>query len=252
MSTSTVPRRRGPRRAVSEEKILDAALRLLDQGGPAAASVRRIAAQVGVAPNAIYTYFPDKAAVLRALAERLLGGVDHDVFADPEQHWRVRVESLALELRTTLTAHPGAVGLLVGGPLDGPSSMALNERLLRLFADAGLGPASAAQASYLLMVYVFGSVSHEVAGVRGGGPLPPEPERVAARRAELSAVPADRFPLTAAAAVTMAGFTSTEQYLWGLRNILAGLSARTGSEESDPSGPSSGDDGDPSRGAAAS
>jgi TetR/AcrR family tetracycline transcriptional repressor len=228
MSTPTVPRRRGPRRAVSEAKILDAALELLDQGGPAAASVRRIAAQVGVAPNAIYTYFPDKAAVLHALAERLLGGVDHDVFADPEQHWRVRVEALALELRATLTAHPGAVGLLVGGPLDGPSSMALNERLLQLFADAGLGPAAAAQASYLLMVYVFGSVSREVAGVRGGGRLPPEQERVAARRAELSAVPADRYPLTAAAAVTMAGSTSTEQYLWGLRRILAGLSAVAG------------------------
>ena len=72
----TEPARRtrpGPRRALTEDDILDAALSLLDDGGPAAASVRGIAAKVGVAPNAVYTYFPDKAAVVTALAERLLG-----------------------------------------------------------------------------------------------------------------------------------------------------------------------------------
>ena len=59
--------RRGPRRALTEEQVLDAALSLLDDGGANAASVRGIAARVGVAPNAVYTYFPDKAAVERAV-----------------------------------------------------------------------------------------------------------------------------------------------------------------------------------------
>jgi TetR/AcrR family transcriptional regulator, tetracycline repressor protein len=80
--------RRGPRRALTEDEILDAALSLLDDGGPSAASVRGIAARVGVAPNAVYTYFPDKAAVVKALVERLLGEVDHGVFADRAQPWR--------------------------------------------------------------------------------------------------------------------------------------------------------------------
>ena len=112
--------RRGPRRALTEDEILDAALGLLDGGGPAAASVRGIAAKVGVAPNAVYTYFPDKDAVIQALVERLLGEVDHDVFADRTQPWRPRVEALALELRHRLCAHPGAVPLMIGGPMDGP------------------------------------------------------------------------------------------------------------------------------------
>ncbi len=58
--------RPGPRRALTEDEILDAALSLLDEGGAAAASIRGIAAKVGVAPNAVYTYFPDKAAVVKA------------------------------------------------------------------------------------------------------------------------------------------------------------------------------------------
>src|SRR5688500_12386165 len=138
MSVSGMRGRRGPRRALTEDKILDAALTLLDDGGPDAASVRGIAARVGVAPNAVYTYFPDKAAVLKALVERLLGKVDHGVFADREQPWRQRVESLALELRALLAAHPGRVTLLIGGPMDGPHALALNERLLELLGDAGL------------------------------------------------------------------------------------------------------------------
>lgn len=88
--------RRGPRRALTEDEILDVALILLDHGGPDAASVRGIAARVGVAPNAIYTYFPDKAAVVKALVERLLGEVDHDVFADCDQPWRLRVQASTL------------------------------------------------------------------------------------------------------------------------------------------------------------
>jgi TetR/AcrR family transcriptional regulator, tetracycline repressor protein len=226
MSAPASRPRRGPRRALTEDEILDAALSLLDDGGPDAASVRGIAERVGVAPNAVYTYFSDKAAVMKALVERLLGEVDHDVFADRERPWRERVEALALELRERLTAHPGAVGLTVGGRLGGPNALALNERLLRLLADAGLDPADASRASYLLLVYIFGSLAREVADAQRGGPLPPESERVATRAAGFSAIPADQFPLSAAAATTMAAHVSTEQYLWGLRRILDGLPSR--------------------------
>ncbi|MDT5120445.1 MAG: TetR/AcrR family transcriptional regulator, tetracycline repressor protein [Mycobacterium sp.] len=221
------PRRRprGPRRALTEEEILDAALSLLDHGGPDAASVRGIAARVGVAPNAIYTYFPDKAAVVKALVERLIGEVDHDVFADRERPWRERVEALALELRARLSTHPGAVSLLVSGPLDGLHALTLTERLLQLLADAGLEPIDAARASYLLIVYVIGSIALEVADVNPTGPLPSESERVASRAAGLAATPTERFPRIAAAATTMSSYISTQQYLWGLHRVLDGIAA---------------------------
>jgi AcrR family transcriptional regulator len=233
----SVRRRPGPRRFLSEDEILDAALTLLDGGGANAASVRGIAAKVGVAPNAVYTYFPDKAAVVKALVERLLGEVDHDVFADRAQPWRLRVESLALELRERLMAHPGAVPLMIGGPMNGPHARALNERLLELLGDAGLNPDDAARAAYLLIVYVFGSIALEVADLEEPGPPPPEAERVAARRVAFSTEPADDYPRAAAAAATMAGYISTEQYIWGLHRLLDGMTASTtaGRKASPPS-----------------
>jgi AcrR family transcriptional regulator len=219
-------RRPGPRRALTEDEILDAALDLLDEGGRDAASVRGIAARVGVAPNAVYTYFPGKAAVIAALAERLLGSVDHDVFADRQRPWRERVEALALELRQRLSAHPGAVGLMMSGRMDGPHAFALNERLLQLLADAGLDPPDAARAAHLFFVYVFGSLGLELAGAEHAGPLPPESDRVATRLAALAETPTDRFPVTAAAITTIASHVATEQYLWGLHRTLDGIAAR--------------------------
>lgn len=218
--------RRGPRRALTQGQILDAALSLLDAGGANAASVRGVAAKVGVAPNAVYTYFPDKAAVLKALVERLLGEVDHAALADRDQPWRQRVESLALELRARLVAHPGAVPLMIGGPMDGPQALALNERLLELLSDAGLGPTNAARAAYLLMVYVFGSIALEVADVQQPGPLPAESERIATRQLAFAAIPTGQYPRAAAATAAMAGYISTEQYTWGLHRVLDGITSQ--------------------------
>ena len=217
--------RRGPKRALTESQILDAALDLLDEGGPAAASVRGIATRVGVVPNAVYTYFPDKAAVVKGLVERLLGEVRESAPVVPGRPWRESVEDLAVALRRHLSAHPGAVPLMIGGPIDGPNALALGERLLDLLAEAGLGPEDAARASYLLITYTFGSIALEVAEAHSNGPLPPEAERVAGRLAAFAMTPEEVYPRTAAVAPTMAAYVSTDQYLFGLHRVLDGIEA---------------------------
>jgi len=218
-------RRPGRRRALSEEVILDAALHLLDEGGIGAASIRSIAARVGVAPNAVYTYFPNKAAVIQAVVERILGEVEHDAVVDVARPWRERAESLALHLRERVLAHPAAVPLMIGGPMDGLNALTLNEQLLDLLGDAGLTPTDAARASYLVIVYVFGSMALEVAHGPDSGQLPAEADRVATRRQGFSAIPAASFPRSAAAADTLAAFITTEQYVWGLHRLLDGITA---------------------------
>lgn len=100
---------------------------------------------------------------------------------------------------------------MIGGPKDGAHALGLNERLLELFADAGLDPVDAARAAYSLVVYVFGSLALEMAGVDEPGPLPPEDKRMASRRRVLSARSADQYPRAAAAAATMAAYVTTEQ-----------------------------------------
>lgn len=65
------PRTRKPRGqgASRRGEILEAATRLFLDEGVAQATMRRIAAAVGVSPTALYVYFPDKDAILQAIAE---------------------------------------------------------------------------------------------------------------------------------------------------------------------------------------
>lgn len=228
--TAEVRRVRGRRRTLDEEQILEAALSLLASRGADSVSVRGIASRVGVAPNAVYTYFPDKASVVRALAERILGEVDHGAFDDRDLPWRERIHALAADLRARLIARPGAIDLLLAGPLDGPNALALVETLLAILADAGLSPDDAARASHLLIVHSLGSIALEVAELDRPGPVLPEEQRVLRRQAALRAVPADRYPRTASAADVMAGFITTEQFTWGLDRVLDGLSVQRSSE----------------------
>ena len=117
---------------------------------------------------------------------------------------------------------------MLGGPMNGPRALALNERLLELLADAGLDPTDAARAAYLLLVYVFGSIALEVADLHRPGPLPPESERVASATPRLRGGPGRAPSPHRAAAATLAGYISTEQYLWGLHRVLDGITAHTG------------------------
>jgi AcrR family transcriptional regulator len=50
-------------------KITQAARKLLDRGGAEGVTMRRVAQKVGITPMAIYRHFPDRAALLNALAD---------------------------------------------------------------------------------------------------------------------------------------------------------------------------------------
>lgn len=78
-----VLRRVTPRQArarASVEAILEAAAQILEAGGEAAFNTNAVAERAGVSIGAVYRYFPDKRAILVALAEREQGKID-DVMA---------------------------------------------------------------------------------------------------------------------------------------------------------------------------
>jgi AcrR family transcriptional regulator len=52
------------------DRISDVALRILEEEGPAAVSMRRIARAVGITPMAIYHHFPDRDALLHSVTDR--------------------------------------------------------------------------------------------------------------------------------------------------------------------------------------
>jgi AcrR family transcriptional regulator len=58
----------------TRDRLIDAAARLLDEGGPAAVTLREVGRLAGVSHNAPYKHFTDKQDLLAAVAARELSG----------------------------------------------------------------------------------------------------------------------------------------------------------------------------------
>jgi AcrR family transcriptional regulator len=123
----------------TRDRILDAALTLVERDGIAAATTKRIAAEARLAEGSLYNHFPDKAELLVALVlERLpsiravfvsLGAADGKPFADR------LAEALA-----AMIAFYGRTQPIVGGIVADPT---LLERCRQRFRETGYGPQSA-------------------------------------------------------------------------------------------------------------
>jgi AcrR family transcriptional regulator len=106
--------------------LLDAAERLIDEGGPDAASVRAVADEVGTTTRAVYSVFGSKQGLLEALATRLFEELNHAIEALPETDDPAAdlVEGGLRAWRTTVLAHPSLYRLV----------------FLRVVPDLELGP----------------------------------------------------------------------------------------------------------------
>ena len=63
------------RELLSRERILGAALRVVDEEGMGALSMRRLGAELGVNPMSIYHHLPDKGAVVSGLVGLVFSGM---------------------------------------------------------------------------------------------------------------------------------------------------------------------------------
>jgi AcrR family transcriptional regulator len=205
--------------------VVETALARVNAGGPEALSIRGVAADLGVRPNALYTYVADRADLEREIVDALLARADPRLLDGPPVGWRGRIHRYAQALRSVLLAHPGSAPLFMTAPMDGRHALAVGEGLLSALGDAGLDDAEASRGEYLVLVYVLGSVALEVAETDGRPPLAPEEVRIGDRRTALAGIDPAVYPRTARTAGIAAQWISTEQFAWGLERVLDGIAA---------------------------
>lgn len=134
--------RRGPRGDISRQRILAAADELLRaQDSIDGISLRTVAAKVGVAANALYTYFPSLRAIWHDLGDERLGLLQPEDLLDmPCRHCAL------LELATradAVTQISGTLSLLRAQPILGRHSFRLSETIMHLTEDAQIHPRDA-------------------------------------------------------------------------------------------------------------
>lgn len=176
----------GARPALNRDRILRAALAVIDRDGLDAFSMRRLGTELGVDPMAVYRHLPNKGAVLDGIVELIWSrGIDLDA-TERAPDWRVAIAVAMRSVRAELLRHPNAVALLATHPLASTEEQYLFlERLLERLEFDGL-PAGADLLALLnvLAMYTLGHLTAEVeepAG-RAGGEFEP------AQLADLAAV----------------------------------------------------------------
>jgi AcrR family transcriptional regulator len=83
---------------LSEERIVAAALAIVDEHGWEAFSMRRLAQELDVWPMAVYRYFRDKDELIDAV----VGAAAERVELPTEDDWRERLRALLIEARAAL------------------------------------------------------------------------------------------------------------------------------------------------------
>ncbi|WP_410618315.1 TetR/AcrR family transcriptional regulator [Amycolatopsis sp. cmx-8-4] len=148
-------------------KVLDAALRLADEQGLAALSMRKVAAAVGVEAMSLYNHVSNKGDLLDGLTARVFEEVD---VPDPALPWESRVRLLADGLYASFARHPVVVRALAAQDANPRSAGALKviDALLHALLDAGLSEEATARAYRSLLGMLFGSVLTGAAGTGAG------------------------------------------------------------------------------------
>jgi TetR/AcrR family transcriptional regulator, tetracycline repressor protein len=178
--------------------------------------MRRLADALGVMPNALYTYFPDKAAILDAVLDDLLGDVQAP---RPRIGWRRGLVELMSSYRRLLLTQPGLIALTVSRPMVGPNAVRLREEMLTLLSRGVPSDAAAVNAFLALFAYTTGFVAFETA--RAPGKRDAE-QRARAQRLHTS-LPEEDFPSTRALAKRLAKRPGDAEFTSGLLAVIAGF-----------------------------
>ena len=146
--------------AIEREKILDAAMTLLNEVGLDQLTTRKLAERLGVQQPALYWHFKSKSALLDALNELMLER--HHTHRVPKagEHWDDFARSNARSFRDAMLAvRDGA--RINAGTRPSSSQFADAERQLQLYVDAGFTGEEAFNISIALARYVVGFVLEE-------------------------------------------------------------------------------------------
>jgi len=221
MADDTSTRTR-PRGSLTREEIIKEALALLEQEGPGALSMRRLADRVGVTPNALYTHVRGKADLIDGLIDQVYAGLTLEL--DQSGDWTQQLTTLSQAIRAHLLAHPAVVPYALQHPGLGPHSLRLGEAIYNVLRPAGFSDQAVVGTVYALLTYILGFVALEIP--RAGTDPQTSDEYVRRMWAFFAALPAGEFPHTVELAAQLARSSTDDQFEFGIRTFLAGLNAQ--------------------------
>ena len=145
---------------LTRERIITAAVELIEREGVDAVSMRRIATELGSGAMSLYNHVPSKAALLDGVAERVISSID--VTSEPGASWADEVRAQARAFRQIARAYPRCTMVAVSRPTTSTSEPPPVEHALATLRSAGFGEEDALRIVRAFVAYVVGSLLREV------------------------------------------------------------------------------------------
>jgi TetR/AcrR family tetracycline transcriptional repressor len=155
--TRAAATRRRPR-DLTRNKVVDAALALVDKTGADALTMRGLADAVGVTPMALYNHFSSKRDLLSAIAESVIGAAEFD---GRHVEWRDQVQHCFEVLRKLCLRHPGLPRILEFEGAAPACAFAPMEVTLRALHAAGLDDVNSVRAYFLLVGFTLAQAAYQ-------------------------------------------------------------------------------------------
>ena len=222
---------RGPKRELSIERIVDAAIEIGDAEGLGSVSMSRVAASLGFTTMSLYRYVTSKDDLILLMQEgALVPPVPDDTI---ERGWRDGITAWVLAMRGAYRAHPWLVDIPISGAPITPNSLLMVDWFLR--EVRGLPLSDGEKMSTLLLVTSYArATSAQERDLGAAAAAASDPADVTGANffealAEL--VTPERFPylsplLTAGGYVAVPGAApddSDDDFSFGLQRILDGI-----------------------------
>jgi AcrR family transcriptional regulator len=142
---------KGPKPGLSLERIVETAVEAADSDGIPAASMSRVAADLGVSTMSLYRYVSAKDELLKLMTDLAYGPPPDPPPAD--EGWRAALSHWAHAELAVLRRHPWILRVPITGPPITPNAVLWMEQGLRGLRDTGLSEAD--KFSVMLLVTGF-------------------------------------------------------------------------------------------------
>ena len=209
---------------MTKTAVAERALRLGDEEGVEAVTIRRLAQELGVTPMALYWHFKNKDELMVGIVDQALSTVRAD--RDATDPWPKQLRAMVEALVRVMREHPALAELMHNvAKEEGESFNRASNDALALLTAGGFDVERAYWvANYLLHAAI------SLVGAQPDCPMNvPAAEAVEWRRQKrlrLESLPADKFPLMVAFAASYARVPDIERYYsFGIDLMMAGVEA---------------------------
>jgi AcrR family transcriptional regulator len=228
---------KGPKPALSLERIVQAAVHVAETEGLGAVSMGRVATELGAATMSLYRYVAAKDELLALMVDAAYGLPP--AAPGPDEGWRDGLSRWAWAMRAAARRHPWALRIPISGLPVRPHEVAWFEEALSCLRDTGLAEADKASVILLLSGYIRNVATVEAdieAAIRASHTTPQEWMSSYGRMLARLADP-QRFPETSkfvAAGVFDTADDPDDEFIFGLERVLDGIEALVGRDGRGP------------------